>query len=51
LHWLRRTAEHRLTPYPLFERDPNLDNLRSDPDFKTWLGEMKSLWERRRASL
>jgi serine/threonine protein kinase/Flp pilus assembly protein TadD len=51
LHWLRRTAEHRLTPYPLFERDPNLDNLRGDPDFKTWLGEMKSLWERRRASL
>jgi serine/threonine protein kinase/Flp pilus assembly protein TadD len=51
LRWLRRTAEHRLTPYPLFERDPNLDNLRSDPEFKTWLGEMKSLWERRRSSL
>jgi len=51
LRWLRRTAEHRLTPYPLFERDPNLDNLRSDHDFKTWLGEMKSLWERRRAGL
>jgi tetratricopeptide (TPR) repeat protein len=51
LHWLRKTAEDRLTPYPLFERDPNLNNLRDDPDFKAWLGEMKALWERRRASL
>jgi serine/threonine protein kinase/Tfp pilus assembly protein PilF len=51
LHWLRKTAEDRLTPYPLFERDPNLNNLRDNPDFKAWLGEMKSLWERRRASL
>jgi serine/threonine protein kinase/tetratricopeptide (TPR) repeat protein len=51
LHWLRRAAEHHLTPYPLFEHDSNLNNLRSNPDFKTWLGEMKSLWDRRRASL
>jgi tetratricopeptide (TPR) repeat protein len=48
LHWLRMTAEDGLTPYPLFAGDPNLNNLRSDPDFKTWLAEMKSLWERRR---
>src|SRR5262245_13515123 len=45
------TVEHRFPCYPLFERDPNLNNLRDDPDFKTWLAEMKSLWERRRASL
>jgi TolB-like protein len=51
LQWLRRTAQDRITCYPLFERDPNLNNLRDDPDFKTWLAEMKSLWERRRASL
>ncbi len=51
LQWLRRTAEDRLPCYPLFERDPNLNNLRNDPKFKTWLGAMKSLWERRRAGL
>jgi serine/threonine protein kinase/TolB-like protein/Tfp pilus assembly protein PilF len=51
LQWLRKTAEDRITCYPLFAGDPNLNNLRSDPEFQTWLGEMKSLWERRRASL
>jgi serine/threonine protein kinase len=51
LQWLRRTEEHRLSCYPLFAGDPNLDNLRSDPDFKAWLAEMKALWEQRRASL
>jgi hypothetical protein len=51
LQWLRRTAEHRLTCYPLFERDPNLNNLRTNPEFETWLAEMKSVWERRCASL
>ncbi len=51
LRWLRKTAEGRLTFYPHFERDPNLNNLRADPEFKTWLAEMKSLWERRRSSL
>jgi tetratricopeptide (TPR) repeat protein len=51
LYWLRKTVEDRLAPYPVFERDPNLNNLRDDPDFKTWLGEMKALWMRRRASL
>jgi hypothetical protein len=51
LHWLRKTAEDRITCYPLFAGDPNLNNLRGDPEFQTWLGEMKSLWERRRAAL
>jgi hypothetical protein len=51
LQWLHRAAEHRFPCYPLFERDPNLNNLRTDPDFKAWLDEMKSQWERRRANL
>jgi serine/threonine protein kinase len=51
LQWLRKTAEDRLACYPLFEGDPNLKNLRTDPDFQKFLGEMKSLWEHRRAGL
>jgi len=51
LQWLRKTAQDRFPCYPLFERDPNLNNLRTDPDFATFLSEMKSLWERRRAAL
>jgi tetratricopeptide (TPR) repeat protein len=51
VQWLHTVVEHGLASYPLFERDPNLSNLRSDPEFQAWLGEMKALWERRRASL
>jgi TolB-like protein/Flp pilus assembly protein TadD len=51
LEWLRKTAEDGLPCYPLFQTDPKLDNLRNDPGFATFLAEMKSLLERRRANL
>jgi len=51
LQWLRRTAEEGLPCYPLFVKDPNLDKLRGDPEFKTFLEEMRTQWERRRAAL
>jgi adenylate cyclase len=51
LRWLRTAAKHRFPCYPLFERDPNLNNLRDDPEFKAWLREIKSLWEHNRSSL
>jgi TolB-like protein len=51
LQWLRRSADDGLSPYPLYERDPNLNNLRGDPEFEKWLGEMRAVWERRRVAL
>ena len=51
LQWLRRTAEEGLPCYPLFAGDPNLDKLRGDPEFETFLKEMKTQWEERRAAL
>jgi eukaryotic-like serine/threonine-protein kinase len=51
LAWLRRTAADGFPCYPLFEKDPLLDRLRTDGDFQTFLGEMKAGWERFRATL
>jgi len=45
LAWLRRTADHGLPCYPLFEKDPNLDRLRSDPAFIAFMNELKRQWE------
>jgi hypothetical protein len=46
LAWLRRTADEGMPCYPLFAKDPNLDALRSDPVFRTFMAEMKAQWER-----
>jgi len=32
--------------YPLFDKDPNLDNLRQDASFVALMAEMKAQWER-----
>jgi hypothetical protein len=32
VQWLQRAADDGLPCYPLFEKDPHLDNLRGDPD-------------------
>jgi len=45
LQYLRVAAEDGLPCYPLFEHDSNLDHLRSDPGFLSFLAEQKKQWE------
>ena len=49
--WLRRAATEGLPCYPLFVSDHNLDNIRNDPGFVSFLREQKAQWERYRAAL
>jgi TolB-like protein/DNA-binding winged helix-turn-helix (wHTH) protein/tetratricopeptide (TPR) repeat protein len=45
IKWLEFTADEGLPCYPLFERDPNLDNLRQDSRFVSFLAQQKQQWE------
>ncbi len=45
LEYLRTAAEDGFPCYPLFERDTNLDRLRKDPRFLSFLAEQKKQWE------
>jgi tetratricopeptide (TPR) repeat protein len=47
--WLETTAETGFPCYPLFERDKNLDKIRSRPVFVEFLNRMKQRWEVYRA--
>jgi len=51
VRWLRTTADGGFPCYPLFERDPFLDNIRSDQGFVAFLRQQKAQWERYRATL
>lgn len=51
LKWLRVTAEEGFPCYPLFEGDANLDNLRKDPGFISFMEKQKQQWERYKATL
>ncbi len=44
--WLRRTADDGYPCYPLFDKDPNLANLRQDPGYLALMAELKAQWER-----
>jgi eukaryotic-like serine/threonine-protein kinase len=46
VQWLRRAAEDGLPCYPLFEKDPNLNNLRQDPGYLALMTELRPQWER-----
>jgi tetratricopeptide (TPR) repeat protein len=46
VEWLRRVVDDGMPCYPLFEKDPSLDNLRQDPGFLALMAELKTQWER-----
>ena len=45
IKWLEAAAEDGFPCYPLFERDANLDNLRQNARFVTFLAKQKQQWE------
>jgi tetratricopeptide (TPR) repeat protein len=45
IKWLEVTADDGFPCYPLFERDANLDNLRQDARFVTFLAKQRQQWE------
>jgi len=45
IKWLEAAAEDGFPCYPLFERDTNLNNLRQDSRFATFLAKQKKQWE------
>ena len=51
VRWLRQVAEDGFPCYPLFEREPFLDNVRTDPGFVAFMREQKVQWEHFRATL
>jgi serine/threonine-protein kinase len=48
LSWLEKTADTGFPCYPLFEKDPNLDNLRGTPGFVAFLKAQKKQWQERK---
>jgi TolB-like protein/Flp pilus assembly protein TadD len=51
MKWLRDAAEDGFPCYPLFDRDPNLQQVRSHREFPAFINEQKIRWERHKASL
>ena len=45
IEWLQKAADDGLPCYSLFANDHNLDNLRTDSRFVTFLAKQKELWE------
>ena len=51
LKWLRYTADDGFPCYPLFEKDPNLNNLRNDEAFISFMNQLRQQWEHNMANL
>jgi TolB-like protein/Tfp pilus assembly protein PilF len=51
VQWLQEAAETGFPCYPLFDRDSNLDPLRNDPRFITFMDMLKKRWEHYKATL
>ena len=51
MKWLQVTAEEGFPCYPLFEGDANLDNLRKNARFISFMASLKQQWEHYQATL
>jgi TolB-like protein/DNA-binding winged helix-turn-helix (wHTH) protein len=51
LLWLKRAAEDGFPCYPLYARDKDLDNLRTDPRFLAFLGALHDQWQHNSSTL
>ena len=51
MKWLQVTADEGFPCYPLFEGDTNLNNLRKDRQFISFMATMKRQWEHYNATL
>jgi Predicted integral membrane protein len=51
MKWLVFTVNDGFPCYPIFDKDPDLDNLRQNPDFVKFMAKQKEVWEIRLASL
>jgi len=51
IRWLEVAANDGFPCYPLFEKDPNLNNLRQDARFVTLLAKLRQQWEHYRTIL
>ena len=45
MKWLKSAAEDGFPCYPLFEKDNGLNNLRQDPQFQSFMADIKKGWE------
>jgi tetratricopeptide (TPR) repeat protein len=51
LKWLQVTADEGFPCYPLFENDANLDSLRKNAKFISFMASLKQQWEHYKATL
>jgi tetratricopeptide (TPR) repeat protein len=51
MKWLEFTADEGFPCFPLFEKDKNLDPLRQDPRFVSFMDKLKQQWEHYQSTL
>jgi hypothetical protein len=47
IKWLEFTVNDGFPCYPMFEGDPFLENLHSDPRFTAFMSKQREVWDRR----